>query len=275
MSPLEKRLLGRTIALPENRELDALEERCARHGAAIVRCPLVAIQDNPDRASVQAWLGELIAGRFDDLVLFTGEGLRRLLDAAERLGARASTIQAIARVRKITRGPKPARALKEIGLATDLPSAAPTTAGIIETLSRLDLKGRRVAVQLYGLDPNPSLVEFLIAAGATVHPVAPYVYSPASDAERVLELIGGLAAGRIDAIAFTSASQVDRLYEVAAAHHRTEELRQSLQRVKVAAVGPIVAGELKRRGARVDAEPSAPYTMASLVRSILALWPSP
>jgi len=83
-----------------------------------------------------------------------GEGLRRLLAAADRIGLRAEVIAALGRARKITRGPKPARALKEIGLSSDLPAAVPTSAGVIDGLRALDLRGRRVGVQLYGEEPN-------------------------------------------------------------------------------------------------------------------------
>ena len=60
--------------------------------------------------------------------------------------------------RKITRGPKPARALHEIGLPSDLPAPVPTSRGVIDALAKLDLAGRRVGVQLYGSDPGRELV---------------------------------------------------------------------------------------------------------------------
>ena len=114
-------LSGRTIALPETRELDRLAQMLAEEGATTLRCPLIAIKDAPDQGPVEAWLRALAAGGMDDVIFLTGEGLRRLLAAAERIGLRAEVIAALARARKITRGPKPARALKEIGLSSDLP----------------------------------------------------------------------------------------------------------------------------------------------------------
>ena len=51
--------------------------------------------------------------------------------------------------------------------------------------------------------------------GIAVDCVAPYVYASAADDERVAALIGELAAGRVDAIAFTSKAQVQRLLELA------------------------------------------------------------
>jgi uroporphyrinogen-III synthase len=41
-------LAGRRIAVPETRELDVFAQMLERHGANVVRCPLVAIRDVPD-----------------------------------------------------------------------------------------------------------------------------------------------------------------------------------------------------------------------------------
>jgi uroporphyrinogen-III synthase len=262
-------LAGRTIALPESRELDRLATLIEAEGAATWRCPLVAILDAPDARPVATWLRELAAGGLDDLIFLTGEGLRRLLAAAERLGLHADVVEALGRARKITRGPKPARALHEIGLSPDLAAPVPTTAGVIDALRGLELRGRRVGVQLYGEDPNRPLVEFLEAAGAQVRTVSPYIYASASDGAAVATLIDALGAARIDAIAFTSASQVDRLFEVAGPTGETR-LRAALAGVRVAAIGPIVVEALGARGVRIDVVPDKAFVMRNLVGALVA-----
>ena len=267
--PAARPLGGRIIALPETRELDRLAQLLEEAGATAWRCPLVAILDAPDPAPVRDWLAALAAGAFDDLILLTGEGLRRLLALAERTGQREAVVAALARVRKITRGPKPARALHEIDLASDLPAAVPTSQGVMAELKGQDLRGRRIGVQLYGQEPNHELVEFLRAAGAAVRTVAPYVYAPASDGERVRDLIAGLAGGRVDAIAFTSASQIDRLWQVAKEGEIERELEAGLARARVAAIGPIAVEALRARGVRVDIVPDKSFVMKRLTNAII------
>src|SRR5262249_38538880 len=154
------------------------------------------------------------AKRMDYVVLMTGEALRRLLGFAERAGIREATIAALSQTRTLTRGPKPVRALKEVGLAPTLVAEVPTTAGVIAALSQQDLRGKTVGVTLYG-EPNLPLVTFLESAGAQVRSVLPYLYAPAADADRVAQFIEALAGGQVDVILFTSSPQVDRLYEVA------------------------------------------------------------
>jgi uroporphyrinogen-III synthase len=268
-------LAGRTVAIPETRELDRLAQLLEAEGAATLRCPLVAILDAPDQAPVETWLRALAAGGFDDVVLLTGEGLRRLVAAAERVGVRDAVVAALGRARKITRGPKPARALHELGLPPDLPAPVPTSRGVMDALAAEaaagGLRGRRIGLQLYGSEPNRALVEFLEGAGATVATVAPYVYAPASDEARVVALIDALGAGKVDAIAFTSASQVDRLWQVASSSGDDGEarLRAGLARVRVAAIGPIVIEALTARGARIDIAPEKSFVMKRLVNAIV------
>jgi uroporphyrinogen-III synthase len=264
MLPLE----GRTIALPESRELDRLAELVEHDGGKTLRCPLVAIRDAPDQAPSEAWLRALVAGELDDVIFLTGEGLRRLLATAERLRLRDEVVAALGRVRKVTRGPKPARALHEIGLSSDLAAPVPTSAGVIDAVAALDLRGRRVGVQLYGEEPNRPLVDALERAGASVRTVAPYIYASAADAAAVVALIDALDGGQVDAVAITSASQVDRLFQVAADAGAEVRLRAALGRACVAAIGPIVVEALEKRGIRSDVVPEKGFVMRRLVNAL-------
>jgi uroporphyrinogen-III synthase len=178
---------------------------------------------------------------------------------------------AMATVRTITRGPKPARALHQVGLSPTLPAVEPTTDGIIKTLATEPLRGRVVGLQLYGQDPNLPLVEFLESKGAAVATVAPYVYLPAAGDEEVATLIYRLAEGSVDAIAFTTRKQVQRLFEVAETKQLTDELRQGFRRTKIAAVGPIVVTELCDKGIRVDAVPERSFFLRPLVEQLVQL----
>jgi uroporphyrinogen-III synthase len=263
-------LLGRRIALPETREAERLAAMLRQQGAEVVSCPLVAIVDAPDPAPVAAWLARFIATPCDDLILLTGEGLRRLAGCARRGGFADAFLAALAGARKITRGPKPAQALREIGLKADLRAPEPTTAGVIAALAGEDLRGRRVGVQLSPGAADTRLADFLAAAGARPDPVLPYAYACAADDDRVATLIDRMAAGEIDAIAFTSAPQVARLFAAGEATGRAEALRAAFRRTVIAAVGPIVAEALGRRGVVPRIMPSDRYFMKPLVAAIVA-----
>lgn len=261
-------LAGTAIAVPETRELDLLAQLFQQRGAEVIRCPLVSILDAPDPRPVEAWLGRFVAGGCDDLILFTGEGLRRLLGFAERAGVRDDFVAALGRVRKFTRGPKPVRALRQIGLGPDVQAPTPTTEGVLAALAEFDFGGRRVGLQLYGGQPNPAVTDFLTGAGATVDTVAPYVYASNIDDERVVELIGRIGGGGVDVLAFTSASQVRRLWDVARGRALEASLRAGLAHTVVAAVGPVAAAEATRFGMNPAIMPTRVPSMKPLVNAV-------
>jgi uroporphyrinogen-III synthase len=268
---MTEELSGRRIVVPETRELGQLLRMLEERGADTVPCPMIAIRDTPDTAPVEAWLRRFADGTCDDLVLMTGEGLRRLLGFARRIDLESAFLVALAATRKITRGPKPVRALREIGLSADLPADEPTTEGVIAALERHDLTGRRVGVQLYPGNANEGLLKFLESAGAEADAVLPYVYASEVDDARVIAVIAEMAAGQIDAIAFTSAAQVRRFRDVARAFGREAELRQGFKSIIVAAVGPIVAAELDAIGVQVNVTPrDNSFFMKPLVRELVA-----
>lgn len=265
-------LAGRTIALAEGRQLEELAQMLEKEGATTLRCPMVSILDAPDAAPVVVWLRDLVAGCFHYVVLFTGEGVRRLLGFAEREGLRDAVIAALDRTHTVTRGPKPVRALKEIGLAPTTVAVVPTTDGVITALGSEPLQGATVGVQLYA-ETNPAFLRFLHEAGAVARTVLPYVYAPAADGSRVADLIERLRRGEVAVFVFTSSPQVDRLYEVAAERGLEEKLQEGLTRTKVAAVGPVLAEHLRAKGAKVDICPEQGFVMKHLVQQIRRAFP--
>src|SRR5688572_18946214 len=91
----DESLSGRLIALPESRQLDVLAAMLEKRGAGVLRCPLVSILDTPDAEPVNRWLCRCIESPFDDFIILTGEGIRRLRGFAERLGVESQWIESL------------------------------------------------------------------------------------------------------------------------------------------------------------------------------------
>src|ERR1700675_1566541 len=180
------RLNGYRILILETREEAQFSRLLAEQGADVLQCPMFAIHDAPDSAPVEAWIRRFIASPFDDLVLMTGEGLRRLMKVARRMDVEREFIAVVGQTRKFARGPKPGRALREIGLEAQLTTEKPTSEGIAEMLARLELTGHRVGLQLYPDKDHGALIGAITAQGAEVDTVLPYVYdAKAADANIV------------------------------------------------------------------------------------------
>ena len=261
---------GLTILVPESRELDLFAGMLEAQGAHPLRCPLVRILDVEDDSMVQDWIGRMIEAPFDFTVFLTGEGLRRLLGLS---GAhRGDFIAALGRSRTVTRGPKPARALREIGLTPGMAASEPTSQGVLEELEEENLKGRRIGVQLYPGDGALPLVEALKAHGAEVFCVTPYRYASQTESEQVAATIKDLAAGRIGMIAFTSSPQIEQLFTVAREHGLTAELAEGLAKTPIAAIGPVMEKALKAHGLSSAIHPESSFHLKPMVNAIVESW---
>jgi uroporphyrinogen-III synthase len=186
----------------------------------------------------------------------TGEGLRRLMKAARRLALDQDFVAALGGVRKFARGPKPGRALREIGLEPQMTTEKPTTEGVIEMLSRVDLAHKRVGVQLYPDKDHGQLLGAIEAQGATALPVTPYVYDARAADSHIVTAIEEMVLGRVDAIALTNLGQIRRLIDVARGHGLEPRLREGLTKTPIASVGPAVSDELALHGLHAEIYPA-------------------
>jgi uroporphyrinogen-III synthase len=263
------RLNGYRILILETREEAQFSRLLIEQGADVLQCPMFTIHDAPDPTPIEAWIRRLIETPCDDLVLMTGEGLRRLRKVAQRMDAEPAFIAAVGKARKFARGPKPGRALREIGLEPQMTTEKPTSEGIAEMLARVDLRSHRVGLQLYPDRDHSALIGAITAQGAEVDTVLPYVYDAAAADASIVTAIEEMAQSRIDAIALTSSGQVRRLIDVAQAHGCEARLRAGLAQTPIASVGPVVSDELKSHGLRTDIYPANDaYFMKPLISAM-------
>lgn len=258
---------GLSILVPESRELDLFAGMLEAEGATATRCPLVRIAELEDPAPALAWIGGAIAAPFDYTVLLTGEGLRKLLVLAG--GRQRELIAALEKSTLVVRGPKPVRALREVGLSPSLVAATPTSQGVLETLEAENPKGRRIGVQLYPGDGALPLITALRELGAAVFPVTPYRYASQAESTRVSAVIRDLAESKFGLIAFTASVQIERLFAVAREDGLMPALQAGLENTPIAAVGPVMEQALAAHGLKSVVQPQASFHLKPLVRAIL------
>ena len=266
------RLTGYRILILETREEAQFSRLLTEQGADVLQCPMFTIHDAPDPAPIEAWIGRFIDTPCDDMVLMTGEGLRRLMKVVRRIGVEQPFVAALGKARKFARGPKPGRALREIGLEPQMTTEKPTSEGIAEMLSRVDLRGHRLGLQVYPDKDHGALIGAIEAHGAEIDTVLPYAYDAQAADANIVTAIDEMASGRIDAIALTNLGQVRRLVEVARARGCEARLREGLQRTRIASVGPAVSNELKSQGLRTDIYPADDaFFMRPLISAMAAV----
>jgi len=248
-----------------------LESRRGRELGLIVTSyggrPLVApsMREVPleSNAEAIAFADDLIAGEFDIVMLLTGVGARALLDIVQRArGTRKAFVDALAETIVVVRGPKPLAVMRELQVPVWLTAPEPNTwrellAALDERKSELSLDGLNVAVQEYGAS-NPDLLAGLEARGARVTRVPVYQWALPEDLEPLRQAVRAIAAGELDVALFTSATQAVHLMKVADTMALRDAVRDQLQRMVIASIGPTTSEELRQQGIAVDLEPSHP-----------------
>ena len=267
-------LIGKTIAITEARRAREMAEHIGKLGGVAVVAPALREVPSADPEDVRAAIRRIGAGEVHWAIFLTGVGARAILAAADEMRCRQAFVAALNGMTVAARGPKPIAALREAGVWVDLVPEEPTSEGLVRALEGHDLRGRVVALQLYG-EANPFLVGELARRGAAVIEMRPYRWDLPEDQGPLESLVLKLVAGLVDAVAFTSGPQVRHLFAVAGRLGLRRELAGALRaRVPVAAVGEVTQQALAAHGIIPRIRPPK-QTMGALVVAIArALDPS-
>jgi uroporphyrinogen-III synthase len=262
-------LQGKTIALTEARRATELAALITRLGGVPYSAPAVREVPRQDRGPALAAIERIVRGEMGIVVFMTGVGTRALLDLAREAGLRERLLAALGRTLVVARGPKPISALREVDVRPAIVPAEPTSGGVLAALAGLDLRGRRIAVQLSG-DDSRLLLDGLRARDAEVLEVALYEWALPEDVAALEGLVRDTIAGRVDVVAFTSSPQVRHLFDVAERLGLATPLAGALRdRVVTAVVGPVCRATLAERGITNAIEPDK-GTMGALAHAIAA-----
>jgi uroporphyrinogen decarboxylase len=254
----------------------SLESRRAREMADIIASfggePLVApsMREVPleENAAAFAFAERLFAGEIDLLLCLTGVGTRALAEVIASRYGQERFVQALRATTVVARGPKPVKALRELGVTEMIAVPEPNTwRQVLETLDAhgLPRPGSRVAVQEYGVT-NPELLRGLEERGAEIVRVPVYRWSLPEDLEPLRAAIRALIDGSARVLLATSATQVHHLLQVATEMGVAQRLRDALARAVVASIGPVCSDALREEGLPVHLEPEHPR-MGHLVKA--------
>ncbi|SDB98707.1 uroporphyrinogen-III synthase [Paenibacillus sp. UNCCL117] len=240
------RLHGKRVAITGPRkaaEMSAIVEKMG--GIALVRPAqgTVAVEDE----LVQAEVKKLLVNGADWLLLTTGVGTELLVQAAEAIGEKEAFVHLLGQANVAARGYKTVNVLKKLGVHPAVRDDDGTTNGLIRAMEGCDLKGKKVALQLYG-DHAPRLVQWLTEQGADYHEILPYRHIPPelAVADRLLDEIIG---SELDAVTFTSTPQVRFLMQYARERGISDRVLQAFDRGVIAvAVGKVTAEALREEG---------------------------
>lgn len=248
---------GLTVVSLESRRADLVENLVRGEGGVCFNAPSVRELPLEENHSCLELVRDLAADKYEALVLTTGVGLSYLIDAAKSIGLEAELIEALRRVKTISRGPKPAAVLREYSIKPTLNIPEPNTwREIVEGIKALPAK--TVAVQEYGVS-NPELVLQLEAQGMRVTAAPVYRWALPEDLAPMRKAAQMVASGACDIAMFLSSVQLTHLLDVSGGMGLRDLVMDRLRRsIVVASIGPVMTDALVKHDIEPDFCPRHP-----------------
>ncbi|MFQ5692954.1 MAG: uroporphyrinogen-III synthase [Nitrospinota bacterium] len=253
---------GLRVVAFESRMADEMGRLIARHGGEAMVAPSVREVPLEENEAAFAFAEKLFAGEIGLIIFLTGVGTRTLAECLMTRYPRERVVEALSAVDVVARGPKPVKALRDLGVPITLTVPEPNTwREILQALDESEevrpLRGTGVAVQEYGA-PNPSFLKGLEDRGGRVTRVPVYRWTLPEDTAPLRGVLRAVVEGKAEVALFTNAIQVEHVLAVAAEEGIEGPLRDAFGKMVIASVGPTCSEALRARGIPVDLEPRRP-----------------
>ena len=251
---------GMTVLTLESRRGQEMSRLIETYGGKPVHAPAmreVPLSSNP---AALKFADALFEGKFDAVVFLTGVGARALVNVVEGVHPTEKFFEALRQVSVIARGPKPVAVLREWKVPMALTVPEPNTwREVLQAIddNKLDLRGKQVAVQEYGVS-NLELLEGLRKRGAYVTAVPVYQWELPEDTAPLRAAVEQVIARRIDVALFTTSVQIHHLFQIAEQEGKKGALKAGMEHMVKASIGPTTSETLRSHGLLVDLEASHP-----------------
>jgi uroporphyrinogen-III synthase len=251
---------GLTVLTLESRRGQEMSRLIETYGGKPMHAP--AMREVPLSSNTEAlkFADALFEGKFDAVVFLTGVGARALSKVVEGVHPTEKFFEALRKISVVARGPKPVAVLREWKVPVTLAAPEPNTwHEVLQAIddNKLDLRGKQVAVQEYGVS-NPELLEGLRERGAHVTPVPVYQWELPEDTGPLRAAVEEVIARRVDVALFTTSVQIHHLFQIAEQDGKKGELKAGMESLVKASIGPTTSETLQTYELLVDLEASHP-----------------
>ena len=245
-----------------------------KRGATPFQAP--SLQEVPYEANTDAIaFGEvLLAGRCSCLIVMTGVGTKILIEAMATKWPKDEILEALSQTTIISRGPKPVATLKTYKLKAKLVANAPNTwQDVVELLdNHWPIQDKTIHIQEYGAR-NQDFLDALNSRQANIQPIPIYGWQLPDDTQPLKDAIDAIINHEIDIATFTSSHQISNLMHVARESNQEDATREAMERLVIAAVGPVTEAAILRQGLKPEIIPEK-HKMGHLVKAIAELGPA-
>ena len=256
------------VGITADRRWEEQARLFTERGAEVVHGPTMRTIDLSESESLRAATEALAEQAPDYLVVSTGMGLRRWVEAAARWELDGPLLASLAGARVVARGAKANVAARRAGLPVWWQAPHETMQEIVDHLSTEGAGGARVAVQLFEPEGHPSTEALRSLAGELVE-VPVYQWALPDDRGPAVALVEAALAGDLDAVTFTAQPAVHNLFRIAG--ERGNALRAAFNDggVVAACVGPVCASAATDEGVEAPMWPDPPR-LPAMVRQVTA-----
>lgn len=256
-------LFGRRVVVTRTREQASdLVAKLEEYGAECLEYSTIHIEPVEDYHILDQAIAEIDSYGW---LLFTS--INAVTYFFKRLASLGWDSRRLTATRIAVVGRATAEELLKYGIRADLMPEKFTGEGLAEALVKTEVKGIRILLPR-ALKASDILPEALTDAGATVT-IAP-TYRNVPPQGRKQELRDQLESGSVDLITFTSSSTVTNFLTMLDAADEGE-LHRLLDKVSIAAIGPITAETVRDNGLQVDIQPQR-YTIDDMVQAIVSFY---
>ncbi len=256
----EKRpLFGRRIIVTRAREqASQFMHILTELGAECIEFPTIEVIPPESWSPIDRAIGQL--STYDWVIFTSVNGVRFFLERLKQAGKDVRELKGI-KIGAI--GPKTASVWETFGIVPDLVPKEYRAEAVVELLGKEGLNGKKILLPR-AKEAREILPEKLREMGAHVDVVEAYrTVKPDANVNLVREM---LSKGKVDMVTFTSSSTVKNFAEMFAGEER--EVKEWLEKVAVACIGPITAKTAWGRGFAVHVVPDE-YTIEGLTSKIL------
>ena len=263
-----KPLAGLRIASFESRHSSNMAKLLEKRGAIPMQAPSLQEVPYEENLDAIAFADVLLPGQCQCLIVMTGVGTKILIEAMASKWPKEDILEALGKIPIISRGPKPVATLKTYGLKPTLVAPAPNTwQDVIELLdSQWPIQGKTIHVQEYGAR-NQDFLDALGERDATIQPIPIYGWQLPTDTVPLQKAIESVIAGEVDITTFTSSHQISNVMHVAREMGQEDAMREAMQKVVIAAIGPVTQAAIRRQGLEPEIIPEK-HKMGHLVKAI-------
>ncbi len=255
---MEKPLLGKRIVITRARgQAGELSQLLKGYGAQVIEFPTIKIVPPDSWYPVDRAIENLETYHW---VIFTStNGVKFFL---KRLKLKKRRLAEFNDLRFCAIGPRTAQEIERAGVRVDVVPEQYYAEALVQRLGIEELRGRRILLAR-AQKARDLLPRELRKSGASVDVVEVYQTIRPTISKREIERV--FQGEGIDLITFTSSSTVNHFFHI---YEEKVGLKNTLIGVAIAAIGPITANTLRRRGITAHIIPDS-YTIPALTEAIV------